>query len=137
MWMIIATMHGMNNIKHIKVHKVYDFKSYTLSSEPYRIVFILDNFRKVGNLQYDAKNCILSLIYKSYMGSRWYTSDLHLVIRDIQAFVLVWCQGLKPGGDETDVKHLFSAGARLLHFIVCCKLLVSQVVCKGSEETYH
>jgi hypothetical protein len=137
MWMIIVTMHGTNNIKHVKVHKVYEFKCHTLSSEPYEIVFILGSFSKVGNLQYDAKNCVLTLIYAWYMGSRWYTSDLHLVISDIQAFVSVWCQGLYPGGDETDVEHLFSAGARLLHFIVCCKLLISQVVCKGSKETNH
>jgi hypothetical protein len=68
------------------------------------------------------------------MGSRWYTSDLHLVIIDVQAFVSVWCQGMYPG-EEDDVKHLYLAGARLLHIIVCCILLVGQVLCKGSKET--
>jgi len=40
MWMMIVTMHGMNNIKHVKVHKVYEFVCHTLSSGPYKIVFI-------------------------------------------------------------------------------------------------
>jgi len=38
--MMIVTMHGMNNIKHVKVHKVYEFVCHTLSSGPYKIVFI-------------------------------------------------------------------------------------------------
>jgi len=57
MWMIV-TMRGMNNVKHVKVHKVYESVCHTLSSEPYEIVFIWGSFRKVGNLQYDTKNCM-------------------------------------------------------------------------------
>jgi hypothetical protein len=74
MWMVIVTMHTMNNIKHIKVysvsvhrieevHKVYEFKCHAILSQPCKIIFIQGSFKKVGNLETDAKSFILTSMY--------------------------------------------------------------------------
>ena len=56
-----------------------------------------------------ARNLFWLLICTWYMGSRWYTSDLHI-------------EEIGVGGDS------------LLHVSVCCKFLSSQVLLKGSKE---
>jgi len=40
-----------------------------------------------GNKHSDAKNFILPFTYVRHVCNRWQTSDLHVVINDIQAFV--------------------------------------------------
>lgn len=41
--------------------------------------------KKCGNIHSDAENFILTSVYRptKHMGSRWYTSDLHIVTTDI------------------------------------------------------
>jgi hypothetical protein len=39
-----------------------------------------------------------------HMGSRWYTSDLHMITSDIETFVARWHQGLFP-----EVKEILSS----------------------------
>jgi len=45
-------------------------------------------------------------MYARHMGSRWYTSDLHLVTIDIELFVPPWHLGLYFGVEEIGVNCL-------------------------------
>jgi len=49
----------------------------------WNIYFHTRKFRKNKVTDTDAKNIILTYVYTWHMGSRWYTSDLHIVIIDI------------------------------------------------------
>jgi len=70
-------------------------------------------------------------MYMWHTGSRWYTSDLHIVVIYIYAFIPLWYQGIYPDLEEICVKCLWPGGDSLLHVGVCWKLCASWVLVNG------
>jgi len=54
----------------------------------------------------DTENFILISMCMWHMGSRWYTSDLHVVTTDSDAFVTTWYLDLHFGVEEFRSKCL-------------------------------
>ena len=67
-------------------------------------------------------------------GEQVVHSRPHVVAIDIWAFVLPWHQDLYSGMEEIYVKCLLPGGDSALCVRVCCTLIASQVILKGSRE---
>jgi len=78
----------------------------------------------------------LTSMYALHIGSRWYTSDLHIATSDVSAFVPPQQKGFCPSIEEMGIQCVARWSQPGSHMI-CCELLPYQVLLRVQRDGNH